>query len=165
MDIQQLTIVPEDSLVIVNGGGIKISMDLPGVHAVQWGQQYKHIEYSDGRHEVLESIAPYQSLIDEHQRLADEADTPLTEKELYEELVRERGRRLVKSDWLILRHLEQPQILKSAQYKTACSYRQALRGLPQKYKSSDEWEWPPAPGFLNDNGNTPSSKPSGAFSG
>jgi hypothetical protein len=78
------TIVPSDDVVIVDGRGLTIALDgyaqLDGLNAVQWNEVSGVIEF-DNRgasefkpNEKINSIAPYQDIIDAWQAAADAQD-------------------------------------------------------------------------------------------
>ena len=152
MDIQQLTIVPSDNLVIVNDRVIQMPVTLPAnVHAVQWIGEHGHIEYNDGSLNTdIGSVDGYREVIAEHGRLAALADAPQTEAEKYAELVSRRDAKIAKTDWLVLRDIDERLIdvqhtLSAKSVHQLTQYRQALRELPEKFKTSEEWEWPTVP--------------------
>ena len=74
----QLTIVVADSLVIVDGYGLMMPINLPStVHAVQWCNGQGEIEYNDGKpNEVISTLKPYKKIIEKHRRLKEEAEKP-----------------------------------------------------------------------------------------
>ncbi len=64
----QVTIIPSDHCVIVDGLGLSIDLTgfsaLTGVHAVQWQGQQGEIEYNVGKGNVVtDSLAPYESIL------------------------------------------------------------------------------------------------------
>lgn len=94
---------------------------------------------------------------DENHIATESGEWVKTDKFLMEDLLRRRDAKLAATDWMVQRHREQVErgkkvtlSLKSANYTDLLEYRQALRDLPQKYKTSDEWQWPAAPAFLTE---------------
>ena len=77
-------------------------------------------------------------------------DVPETEK--YQQLIHERDDRLAKTDWLVLRDIDERtqgnRTLLDSELVEVTKYRQALRDLPQKCPTSDKWTWPDAPLFI-----------------
>lgn len=70
-DVKQLTIVPKDSLVIVNGIpkiGIDLSFLDKSIHAVQWKENSGEIEYEsleNGRYnESINSLENFMNVVD-----------------------------------------------------------------------------------------------------
>lgn len=60
----RVTIVPADSLVIVDGRGLSVSLTLPGnVHAIQWDGRTGWVEYSDGTPNTQMTQAEYDALV------------------------------------------------------------------------------------------------------
>ena len=60
----RVTIVPADSLVIVDGRGLNVSLTLPGhVHAIQWDDLTGWVEHNDGTPNTQVSQAEYYALI------------------------------------------------------------------------------------------------------
>jgi hypothetical protein len=68
----RLTIVPEDSLVIVDGVPVSIDLlgfsELIGVHAVQWYGSEGEIEFKDGgvSNSIITDVSPYMGVVDAH---------------------------------------------------------------------------------------------------
>lgn len=154
MTIEQLTIVPSDGIVIINGRTIRMEVGLhENIRAVQWEHGNGHIEYKDGSvNTYFPSLSPYKWLIKEHERLVKIEDGPKTEKEVYEELVGRRDALLAKTDWMVLRDTEERTLgigttLLDEELKQLLEYRQSLRELPQKHSKSKEWAWPKEPGY------------------
>ena len=87
MDIQKLTIVVDDQLIMVDGFGINMPLNLSDeIHAIQWQNGKGEIEFRDGRlNETFTDLTPYKKLIEEHARKKAEAikpPEPLTGEEL-----------------------------------------------------------------------------------
>jgi len=60
----RVTIVPADSLVIVDGRGLNVSLTLPGhVHAIQWDGLTGWVEHSDGTPNTPMTQAEYDALV------------------------------------------------------------------------------------------------------
>ena len=60
----RVTIVPADSLVIVDGRGLNVSLTLPGhVHAIQWDGLTGWVEHSDGMPNTPMTQAEYDVLV------------------------------------------------------------------------------------------------------
>lgn len=60
----RVTIVPADSLVIVDGRGLDVSLTLPGhVHAIQWDGRTGWVEHSDGTPNTPVTQAEYDALV------------------------------------------------------------------------------------------------------
>ena len=158
----QLTIVKPDNLVIVDKRPARINLtEFPGVpenlHALQWQDNAKHIEYTDEDNEALTELPLWVSpLIEQHQTIIKEEDAPPpepTEPEKYRALVNQRDQFITETDWLVQRNSDQlligvPTNITYDQFTELQHWRQALRGLDEQYKTSDEWVWPEPPGFL-----------------
>lgn len=155
MDIQRLTIITDDLLVIVDNYPVVFpSLDLPeGVHAVQWLSGDGEVEYRHpAMNEKFKDLSPFSHIIAEHQRLKELELTLLepTEAEQYAVLISGRNAQLQATDWLVLRHLDEKYFqgettLTKEKYRELLVYRDLLRELPQQYKSSLEWKWPELP--------------------
>lgn len=60
----RVTIVPADSLVIVDGRGLNVSLSLPGhVHAIQWDGRTGWVEHNDGMPNTPMTQAEYDVLV------------------------------------------------------------------------------------------------------
>jgi len=60
----RVTIVPADSLVIVDGRGLNVSLTLPGhVHAIQWDGLTGWVEHNDGTPNTPMTQAEYDALV------------------------------------------------------------------------------------------------------
>ena len=60
----RVTIVPADSLVIVDGRGLDVSLTLPGhVHAIQWDGRTGWVEHTDGTPNTPVTQAEYDALV------------------------------------------------------------------------------------------------------
>jgi hypothetical protein len=65
----QVTIIPSDNFIAVDGygiGGIDMSGVASDVHAVQFKNGAGHVEIVDGDNIPISSITPYQTIIDRH---------------------------------------------------------------------------------------------------
>ena len=79
--MQRVTVVPADSLIIVDGEGLRFDFAAPDtLHALQWRGDAGHIEWTDGPNQPLTvadydaQVAPFVALWQEEmQRLEDEA--------------------------------------------------------------------------------------------
>ena len=98
------------------------------------------------------SQGKFVALIDGMLTLVDPPDPLESDKIL--SLRNTRNLLLQRTDWIALRQLEQNQIrqvtpaLDEVSHQQLLIYRQALRDLPQKYTSSDDWQWPEPPEAL-----------------
>ena len=136
-----VTVVPADSLIIVNGEAIVLPFDAPtNLHALQWRGDTGHTEWTDGPNQPLtaedydEQVAPFVKLWqDEKARLeqaAAEAEAARlaeynSEEARFERLRSERDRRLAATDYLLMPDYPLDDTLKGA----VQTYRQALRDL------------------------------------
>ncbi|AAS95961.1 tail assembly protein [Nitratidesulfovibrio vulgaris] len=60
----RVTIVPADSLVIVDGRGLNVSLTLPGhVHAIQWDGRTGWVEHNDGTPNTPVTQTEYDVLV------------------------------------------------------------------------------------------------------
>lgn len=60
----RVTIVPADSLVIVDGRGLNVNLTLPGhVHAIQWDGRTGWVEHNDGMPNTPMTQAEYDVLV------------------------------------------------------------------------------------------------------
>lgn len=139
-----VTVVPADSLIIVNGEAIVLPFDAPtNLHALQWRGDTGHTEWTDGPNQPLtaedydEQVAPFVKLWqDEKARLeqaAAEAEAARlaeynSEEACFERLRSERDRRLAATDYLLMPDYPLDDTLKGA----VQTYRQALRDLPSQ---------------------------------
>ena len=157
-----VTVVPSDSLVIVDGAALVFPFDAPeNMHALQWTGNGGHTEWTDGPNQKLaatdydEQVAPFVTLWrDEKARLeqaAAEAEAArLAEYNsaaaCFERLRAERDRRIAATDFMIMADYPIP-----ADQRTAVqAYRQALRDLPAQEGApwdggGEETPWPAAP--------------------
>jgi hypothetical protein len=68
----RLTIVPEDSLVIVDGVPVSIDLlgfsELSGVHAVHWDRDKGEVEFKDGggSNSIITDVSPYMDVVTAH---------------------------------------------------------------------------------------------------
>lgn len=76
----RVSIIVEDDIVLVNGYGLK-GLDLSslpeGTWALQWRGNSGHIEKDDGANIEIDSLAPYQSILDEHAAKKAEIEAPV----------------------------------------------------------------------------------------
>ena len=137
-----VTVVPADSLIIVDGKALVFPFDAPtNLHALQWRGDTGHTEWTDGPNQPLtaddydEQVVPYVKLWqDEKARLeqaAAEAEAARlaeynSEEARFERLRAERDRRLSATDYLLMPDYPLNDTLKGA----VQLYRQALRDLP-----------------------------------
>lgn len=139
-----VTVVPADSLIIVNGEAIVLPFDAPtNLHALQWRGDTGHTEWTDGPNQPLtaedydEQVAPFVKLWqDEKARLeqaAAEAEAARlaeynSEAARFERLRAERDQRLAATDYLLMEDYPLDDTRKEA----VRLYRQALRDLPSQ---------------------------------
>ena len=137
-----VTVVPSDSLIIVDGKALVFPFDAPtNLHALQWRGDTGHTEWTDGPNKPLtaedydEQVVPYVKLWQaEKARLeqaAAEAEAAQlaqynSEEARFERLRAERDRRLSATDYLLMQDYPLDDTLKGA----VQAYRQALRDLP-----------------------------------
>lgn len=148
-----VTVVPADSLIMVDGEALRLTFDTPeGLHALQWHDGQGEMEWADDYNHPLsgealyaEEVAPFVALWEaEKTRLEEEAaeaeaaclaayNTPSARAE---RVRRERDQRVTACRWLMERHRDeldagQTTTLSDAQYRAWLAYAQALRDLPQ----------------------------------
>mgnify|MGYP002579642612 FL=1 len=139
-----VTVVPADSLIIVNGEAIVLPFDAPtNLHALQWRGDTGHTEWTDGPNQPLtaedydEQVAPFVKLWqDEKARLeqaAAEAEAARlaeynSEAARFERLRAERDQRLAATDYLLMEDYPLDDTRKEA----VRLYRQSLRDLPSQ---------------------------------
>lgn len=137
-----VTVVPSDSLIIVDGAALVFPFDAPtNLHALQWRGGTGHTEWTDGPNQPLtaedygEQVVPYVKLWQaEKARLekavADAEAARLaeynSEAARFERLRAERDRRLTATDYLLMPDYPIPD----DQRAVVQAYRQALRDLP-----------------------------------
>ena len=162
MDIQRLTIIADDQLVVVDNYGEKMPLDLHDeIHAIQWQAGRGEIEYRDRRPNYpFTDLEPFRELIEEHARRKAEALKPPPPPP-GEELAR------IKKSWRndeiqnVAQRLEQfkndttfggdtfPYSVDGDKAKAAAllnDYRLALIAWPDK-EGFEETDPPPAPEF------------------
>ena len=158
----QVTVVPADKLIIVDGTALVFPFDAPtNLHALQWRENQGHTEWTDGPNRPLVSadyddqVAPFVQLWqDEKTRLeqaAAEAEAARlaeynSEGGRFERLRAERDRRIAATDFLLM----QDYPIKEDQRTAVQAYRQALRDLPAQDGApwdggGKETPWPAAP--------------------
>ncbi|WP_299726876.1 hypothetical protein [uncultured Endozoicomonas sp.] len=78
MDIQRLTVITDDQLVVVDNYSETMPLDLPEeIHAIQWQAGKGEVEYLDGRpNKPFTDLAPFMELIEDHARRKAEALKP-----------------------------------------------------------------------------------------
>ena len=139
-----VTVVPTDSLIIVDGEALVFPFKVPAnLHALQWYKKQGHTEWENGPNRPLtpadydDQVAPFVKLWqDEKARLeqaAAEAETARlaeynSEAARFERLRAERDRRLTATDYLLMQDYPLDNTLKEA----VRLYRQALRDLPSQ---------------------------------
>ena len=160
-----VTVVPADSLIIVDGAALVFPFDAPtNLHALQWRGVTGHTEWTDAPNQKLaatdydEQVAPFVKIWqDEKARLeqaAAEAEAARlaeynSETGRFERLRAERDRRLTATDYLLMPDYPIPD----DQRAVVQAYRQALRDLPAQ--SGAPWDgggeatpWPELPAGL-----------------
>lgn len=157
-----VTVVPVDSLVIVDGEALVFPFKAQSnLHALQWRENEGHTEWTDGPNRPLvaadydDQVAPFVKLWqDEKTRLeqaaADAEAARLaeynSEAARFKRLRAERDSRLSATDYLLMQDYPLDNTLKEA----VRLYRQALRDLPAQEGApwdggGDETPWPAAP--------------------
>ena len=161
----QVTVVPADHLIIVDGASLVFTYVAPeNLHALQWRGDTGHTEWTDGHNQKLaatdydEQVAPFVILWqDEKARLeqaAAEAEAARlteynSEAARFERLRAERDRRLTATDYLLMQDYPIP----ADQLTAVQAYRQALRDLPAQEGApwdggGEETPWPELPAGL-----------------
>ena len=101
----QVTIVPDDKLIIVDGEALIFDWQIhdTNIHAIQWKSEKGHVEYEDetinqpANYET--DVAPYVALFEaEKDRLEEEANRPPTPEELKQRRITEIKRELENID-------------------------------------------------------------------
>ena len=154
-----VTVVPSDSLIIVDGAALVFPFDAPtNLHALQWRGGTGHTEWTDGPNKPLtaedydEQVTPFVELWQaEKARLeqaAAEAEAARlaeynSEAARFERLRAERDRRLSATDYLLMPDYPLNDTLKGA----VQTCRQALRDLPAQEGApwdggGEETPWP-----------------------
>lgn len=141
---QHVTVVPADTLIIVDGEALRFAFDAPAhVHAIQWHEGAGHMEFTDDyNHQLLgeelyaEDVAPFVALW-EAEKARQEAEVEAAEaarlaeynsEEARAQRVRqERDTRITVTDYLMA--VDYP--LDDAERAACTAYRQALRDMPQ----------------------------------
>ena len=160
-----VTVVPSDSLIIVDGKALVFPFDAPtNLHALQWRGDTGHTEWTDGPNKPLtaedydEQVVPYVKLWqDEKARLEQAAaETEAarlaeynSEAARFERLRAERDSRLSATDYLLM----QDYPLDNTRKEAVRLYRQALRDMPSQ--EGAPWDgggeatpWPDLPAGL-----------------
>lgn len=147
-EIQSVTVVPVDNLIIVNGTPLRCEFAAPAnLHALQWrAATGGHMEFTDDYNIDLnpsdptaykEEVAPYVAAWDaERRRLEAEAEAAEaarlaeynSETARADRLRAERDARLAATDYLIMPDYP----LEDAARAAITAYRQGLRDLPQQ---------------------------------
>lgn len=163
----QVTVVPADRLIIVDGEALHFDYPAPpSLHALQWGGEQGHMEWTDDYNMALdaslydEEVAPFVALWEaEKARLTAEAEAAEaarlaeynSDPARYARLRTERDRRVAATDYLVM-----PDYPLGNDAKAAVSaYRQALRDLPQQAGApwdggGEDTPWPDQPAVLTD---------------
>ena len=150
-----VTVVPSDSLIIVDGAALVFPFDAPtNLHALQWREEQGHTEWTDGPNKPLttedydDQVAPFITRWqNEKARLAEYN----SEEARFERLRSERDQRLAATDYLLM-----PDYPLSDDQRTILRlYRQALRDLPSQ--EGAPWDgggeatpWPELPNVLQE---------------
>lgn len=160
-----VTVVPADSLIIVDGAALVFLFDAPeNLHALQWRENKGHTEWTDGPNRPLVSadyddqVAPFVKLWQDEktrqEQAAAEAESARlaeynSEEARFERLRSERDRRLAATDYLLMPDYP----LSDDQRIILQVYRQALRDLPSQ--EGAPWDgggeatpWPELPAGL-----------------
>jgi hypothetical protein len=148
MQVAQLTAIPEDGFLRVNGEVLIFTYDspLPEVKAIQWLENKGQLEYYDVSRNLLFGSDKYQSYVKpfvdlwqtEKERLEEEANRPPTAEELAADTRAQRDALLASSDWTQL--LDSP--LPDAARAAWTVYRQALRDITDQPGFPQEIIWP-----------------------
>lgn len=154
-----VTVVPADSLIIVDGVALVFPFDAPtNLHALQWRGVTGHTEWTDGPNKPLtaedygEQVVPFITRWqDEKARLeqaAAEAEAVRlaeynSEAARFERLRSERDQRLAATDYLLMPDYP----ISDDQRAVVQAYRQALRDLPAQSGApwdggGEETPWP-----------------------
>ena len=137
-----VTVVPSDSLIIVDGKALVFPFDAPAnLHALQWRVDSGHTEWTDAPNKPLtmedydDQVAPFVKLWQDEktrqEQAAAEAEAARlaeynSEEARFERLRSERDQRLAATDYLLMQDYPLDNIHKEA----VRIYRQALRDLP-----------------------------------
>lgn len=160
-----VTVVPSDSLIIVDGKALVFPFDAPtNLHALQWRGDTGHTEWTDGPNKPLtaedydEQVVPFVELWEEEKARLEQAAADAeaarlaeynSETARFERLRAERDRRLTATDYLLM----QDYPLDNPHKEAVRLYRQALRDLPAQEGApwdggDDETPWPELPAGL-----------------
>lgn len=160
-----VTVVPSDSLIIVDGKALVFPFDAPtNLHALQWRGDTGHTEWTDGPNKPLtaedydEQVVPFVELWEEEKARLEQAAADAeaarlaeynSETARFERLRAERDRRLTATDYLLMQDYPIP----ADQLTAVQAYRQALRDLPAQ--EGAPWDgggegtpWPELPAGL-----------------
>lgn len=158
----RVTVVPADNLIGVGGVFLTFPYDAPAnMHALQWGGEYGHIEWTDGPNKVLakedyaKQVAPYVTLWQaERDRLEEEAAAAEAARlaqynstgARFERLREERNTRIESTDYLVMPDYP----ISEKDIDAIKQYRQALRDLPAQEGApwdggGKETPWPAEP--------------------
>ena len=162
----RVTVVPPDGFIAVDGVFLTFNYDAPAnMHALQWGGESGHIEWTDGPNQALtkedyaKQVPPYVALWQaEKERLEKEAAAAEaarlaqynSEEARFERLRTERDRRIAATDYLLM--TDYP--ISEEDKATVQTYRQALRDLPAQEGApwdggESETPWPQVPAVLS----------------
>ena len=160
-----VTVVPSDSLIIVDGKALVFPFDAPtNLHALQWRGDTGHTEWTDGPNKPLtaedydEQVVPFVELWEEEKARLEQAAADAeaarlaeynSETARFERLRAERDRRLTATDYLLMQDYPIP----ADQLTAVQAYRQALRDLPAQEGApwdggGEETPWPELPAGL-----------------
>ena len=165
--MKRLTVVPADSLIIIDGEALRFDFPAPSnLHALQWDNvtQSGHLEFTDDYNQALdgslydEEVAPFVALWEaEKARITAEAEAAEaarleeynSEPARYQRLRAERDRRIAATDYLVMPDYPLGEAVKAA----VSTYRQELRDLPAQ--EGAPWDggesgtpWPEVPAIL-----------------
>ncbi len=167
----QVSVVVSDNVVVVDGMALHLqNLELDSaIHAIQWSGDSGEVEYTDGRHDVINDISLLTPLIEAHaaelariqaeeQRIAARDDHPLISlginNDIEPETLWRRLRDILLNEALTELDRYQKQTLfggtgtlTEPQAQEWASYAQALRDLPQQIGFSDAVTLPDRPVF------------------
>lgn len=152
--VNQLTAIPDDGFISVNGEALFFSYNSPlgEVKAAQWAVKQGQLEYYDvelnrafGIEGYQDCVAPYVALWRaEKERLEVEAGRAPTPGQLAERVRARRDGLLGGTDYLMLPDYQ----LTEEERAALVVYRQALRDMPTQPGFPAAVVWPPAPASL-----------------
>jgi len=160
-----VTVVPSDSLIIVDGAALVFPFDAPAnLHALQWRVDSGHTEWTDAPNKPLtmedydDQVAPFVTLWQDEEARIDQAAAEAeaarlaeynSETARFERLRSERDQRLAATDYLLM-----PDYPLSDDQRTILQvYRQALRDLPSQEGApwdggAEDTPWPEIPNWV-----------------